>query len=128
VLEEKGSGIAEDVWDASAQIFVSRIAYPETRAALAAATRAGRLTSSQLRKVKNRFQRIWRQILVIELGELVANAAGDLAERYRLRGYDAVHLSSALTLEDANLVLVSWDRDLRHAGLEIGLRVAPASL
>jgi predicted nucleic acid-binding protein len=128
LLEEGDSHVADDLWDASDRTMVSRIAHPEARAALAAAARAGRLTLPEMTQVKNRFHRLWRQLRLIELGKDIAKSAGDLAEQYGLRCYDAVHLSSAMALEDVNLVFVTWDWDLRNAGRESGLRVAPASV
>jgi predicted nucleic acid-binding protein len=37
-------------------------------------------------------------MLVVDVSEDIVLAAGDLAEAYRLRGYDAVHLASALVV------------------------------
>ncbi|MEO7443145.1 MAG: VapC toxin family PIN domain ribonuclease, partial [Acidimicrobiales bacterium] len=39
---------------------------------------------------------------------------------------DAVHLASALTLVEADPILVAWDLRLRTAAVAAGLRVAPA--
>lgn len=51
--------------------------------------------------------------------------AGDIAERYGLGGYDAVHLASALTVPDRYLLMVAWDRRLRAATEQAGLALAP---
>jgi len=42
-----------------------------------------------------------------------------------MRGYDAVHLATALALGDDTL-LVTWDADLGRAALGSGCAVAPA--
>ena len=55
---------------------------------------------------------------VIGLDATLARVAGELAERHALRGYDAVHLASALAIEDAGLVMATWDRDLAAATTE----------
>lgn len=52
---------------------------------------------------------------VIGLDAVLARAAGELAERHALRGYDAVHLASAIAIEDPDLVMATWDRDLAAA-------------
>ena len=52
--------------------------------------------------------------------------AGELADERALRGYDAVHLASALALGPGETVLVTWDRDLGNAAVGAGLAVAPA--
>jgi predicted nucleic acid-binding protein len=45
----------------------------------------------------------------------------------RLRGYDAVHLASALALGDA-ITFVSWDRELRRAAAQSGCALAPGQM
>jgi predicted nucleic acid-binding protein len=55
----------------------------------------------------------------------LAVSAGEVAERHALRGYDAVHLATALSVDDADLVLVTWDQDLAHAALSAGRSVVP---
>jgi len=41
-----------------------------------------------------------RRLLIVEVAEAVVERAMDLAERYGLRGYDAVHLAAALAVAD----------------------------
>ncbi len=55
----------------------------------------------------------------------LAQQAGELAARHRLRGFDAVHLASALSL-DADTTMVTWDKDLAHAAHDEGLTTVPA--
>jgi len=55
---------------------------------------------------------------VIGLDTALAQAAGELAERHALRGYDAVHLASAIAIKDSNLVMATWDRDLGAAAAQ----------
>jgi predicted nucleic acid-binding protein len=52
---------------------------------------------------------------VIGLDAALAQAAGELGQRHALRGYDAVHLASAIAIEDPDLVMVTWDFDLAAA-------------
>jgi uncharacterized protein len=54
----------------------------------------------------------------------LARDAGDLAERFALRGYDAVHLASALSA-GGPVTLVTWDGDLRSAAEQNGCAIAP---
>jgi predicted nucleic acid-binding protein len=65
-------------------------------------------------------------MLLIGVDEALAHEAGKLADNHALRGYDAVHLASALSVEDDELVVVTWDRDLAAAALRCGRPVAPA--
>lgn len=100
----------------------------EVRAATAAARRAGRLPDSDLREVKGHLEARWSQLLVIEADDLVTRAAGDIAERFLLRGCDAVRLASALAAsEGGTLVFVSWDQTVSRAASRAGLAVAPVA-
>jgi predicted nucleic acid-binding protein len=125
VVQEGGSEIASDIWDAADAVATGRLAYPEARAALAAAARAGRLSARAHRRAKSEFEALWQQMWVIELSASIAHEAGELAERQALRGYDAVHLAAALAIGDPQLVLVSWDADLTSAAGRASLVVAP---
>jgi predicted nucleic acid-binding protein len=55
----------------------------------------------------------------------LAFTAGELAEHHALRGYDAVHLATALSIQDVDLVLVTWDRDLGRAAVNAERAVIP---
>lgn len=116
VVVEEGSDEAGAVWDGSDLLITSRLSYAEARAALAAARRAKRLSEKELQGAKTALERRFQEIDLIELTSEVVRSAGDLAERHALRGYDAVHLASALTLDAESVVLVTWDRDLAQAG------------
>lgn len=112
------------LWDASARVASSRLAYPEGRAALATARRLRRL-GNDYRGALASFESLFRELHVVEVDADLARHAGDLAEIHALRGYDAVHLASALALGVAAPLLVSWDRDVAHAARAVGLAVAP---
>jgi len=57
--------------------------------------------------------------------------AAGLARRYALRGYDAVHLASALLGQERlhlPVTLAAFDRDLWLAGRKSGMEVWPTGL
>ena len=58
------------------------------------------------------------------LDQELAVRAGRYAEDLGLRGYDSVHLATALELGDDEVVVVTWDRDLARATEEVGLGIA----
>lgn len=59
----------------------------------------------------------------IEIDHSHVRVAGDLAEDHALRGYDAVHLATALSVSEDDLVLVTGDSDLVTAATYLGLSV-----
>ncbi|MBA3350212.1 MAG: type II toxin-antitoxin system VapC family toxin [Actinobacteria bacterium] len=128
LIEEEGSEDAAVLWSEADRIYSSRLAYLEARAALAASLRTNRSNAPQHNEAKAELERRWRQLSVVEMSSQVAGIAGEVAEDYGLRGYDAVHLASAFASGGGNITLVTWDRDLAHAGLGSGLGVAPAPI
>jgi predicted Zn-dependent protease len=93
--------------------------------ALAAARRAGRLSDRGHGRARDEFEGLQAELLLVGVDAALARQAGQLAEELELRGYDAVHLASALAL-GSEAALVSWDEDLRRAATESGCAVAPA--
>ena len=114
VVEEAGSHLAADLWDGCDAAVASRLAYPDVRAALAAAGRNHDLDAGGQAEAES------------ELTRSVERHAGQLAARHGLRGADAVHLASALALGDPALILAAWDRRLRAGAQQAGLAIAPA--
>lgn len=127
IVEEDGSDLAAELWDGCDAAVSSRLAYPEVRAALAAAGRAGRLDDGALRSATAVWERFWASTRAVELTDAVSRRAGELAAERGLRGADAVHLASALALESDRAIVVAWDRRLREGVRTSGLRLAPAT-
>lgn len=92
-------------------------------AALAAAHRGGRLSKRLYGEALTGFDRASEELAVIGVDEQLTRIAGALASEFSLRGYDAVHLATALELAGQDVALVSWDRDLTRAASEAGLAV-----
>jgi len=128
VVDETGSDVAAELWNACDAALSSRLAYPEVCAALAAAGRNHDLTKSGASAAAVEWETFWASMRPIELSADVERVAGELAVLHRLRGADAVHLASALALGFPDVTVVAWDKRL-HAGAEaVGLAVAPATL
>jgi predicted nucleic acid-binding protein len=81
-------------------VATSRVAYPEARAAFARRHREGVITRTALASTVAALDRDLARLVIVELSAKVAKRAGDLTERRRLRGFDAIHLASALEVED----------------------------
>lgn len=105
---------------------MSVLAYPEARAALAAAWRAGRLDHRRYAVALDEFADLMTEVVIVGIDDRLARRAGDLAADLGLRGYDSVHLATALALEGADTVMVTWDRDLAQAATAAGMAVSPA--
>ena len=116
--------MAAELWNSAHRAASSILAYPEGRAALAAARRLGRLGADEHRKALADFEDLYADLAAIGIDQTIAVRAGQHAEDLGLRGYDSVHLATALELGDDEIVIVTWDRDLARATEEVGLGVA----
>jgi predicted nucleic acid-binding protein len=97
-VEEPGSPAVQTEVEASELVTTSIVAYAEARAALARRRREGSLTAAEHRKAKAGLEADWPRVLTAGVTESLTKRAGDLAERQRLRGFDALHLATYLTV------------------------------
>ncbi len=125
VVVEPGSELVAELWGTRLRAASSILSYPEGRAALAAADRGRRLSSTGYARAREEFESLQSELALVGIDGQLARAAGELAAEHELRGYDAVHLASALAL-GTDVTLVSWDADLRRAAAQRGCAVAPA--
>jgi uncharacterized protein len=119
--------LAAELWGGAHPAASSILAYPEGRAALAAARRLERLGEEEHREALAAFEELSADLVTVGVDLELAARAGEYAEDLELRGYDAVHLATALELGDEEVVLVTWDRDLARAGERVGLGLAGLS-
>jgi len=125
VVEEDGSDLAATLWDACDAAVSSRLAYPEVRAALAAAGRAHRLDPADQARAEAAWEDYWAATRAVELTERVTAHAGELASQHALRGADAVHLASVLAVGAADALFAGWDQRLRAGAQSAGVQLAP---
>ncbi len=126
VVLEQGSDLAAELWATGPRAVSSLLSYPEGRAALALARRSERLTADAHARALKDFEDVQRELVIVGVDQALAHHAGELAEELGLRGYDAVHLASALALDTDAITLVTWDRDLSRAAALQGCATAPA--
>jgi len=93
VSEAGSEDVRRLVGDANV-VATSVVAYTETRAALARLRRDGALTASQLTAAKRAFEEQWSTYLALAASHSLCRMAGELAEKYGLRGFDSIHLAS----------------------------------
>jgi uncharacterized protein len=95
-VAEPGSDAVRRLVTQAIVVATSGIAYPETRAALARRWRERALSRAAFTRATRAFENDWSRYLAVDVSASICREAGDLAERYRLRGYDSVHLASYL--------------------------------
>lgn len=121
LIEEPTSAACRRFWDDADVVVSSRLLYVETAAGLAQAQRLGRLTNNEHLQGRRRLDQMWSDMDIVEADEQVVTRAAELAHRLSLRGYDAVHCSSAEQLNDEDVVAATGDQQLLAAWLQLGV-------
>ena len=128
-IREEGTEEVRGIIQQADLVSTSKVAYVEARAAFSRLRREKNLTEEGYQLAKNSFQQDWSSYLVIELTDMVIKMGGELTEKYALRGFDAIHLASALLLKKQVKQKVTagcWDARLWDA-LADNMEVVPAS-
>jgi predicted nucleic acid-binding protein len=125
-VEEEGSSEARAAVVGADAVATSRVAFAEAHAAFAAAVRLGRISAEERATIAALFRTDWYAYVVVGVTQAVVELAADLALHYDLRGFDAIHLASALLVRQRTtdpVRLLAWDRRLAHAAAACGLAV-----
>lgn len=125
-VEETGSEEVRRWTNAAIVVATSRVAYAEARAAFARKAREESVKDETYSQIVGDFERDWENYFIIEVSEGIVRLAGVLAERHSLRGFDALHLASALSLRGKTKLSVAFscfDEVLSQAAHTEGLAV-----
>jgi predicted nucleic acid-binding protein len=117
-VEENDSSKIADLVIASEISATSLIAYAESRSAFARRFREKAFTASEYKRLVNAFNADWNNYFIINVTTELVKFAGELAENHHLRGFDAIHLSSALTLYrelSSSVIFSCYDKNLQNA-------------
>lgn len=93
-VAEAGSDEVRTLVGGAAVVVTSVVTYAEMRSALARLRREGALTAARFRSAKRTFEEQWPSFVKLDASDALCRRAGALAEQYRLRGFDSVHLAS----------------------------------
>lgn len=127
-LVEWGSNLVRAWTDGAALLGTSNLAHAEAAAAFRRAERERVLRQDEARRVYDRFRRDWPDLLRIPAWDTVVDAGAALAWEHGLRGYDAVHLASALFWQEVlgdPVTVATFDGRLHAAAAACGLPVLP---
>jgi len=125
-VDEEGATVVRGASDQADVITTSALAYVEVRSALSRRRHEGAISVGEYRRVIHALDEDWPRYLTIQVVESLINEAARLAEAYRLRAHDAIHLASAATANreiGLPVVFASWDGPLERAARREGLDV-----
>ena len=121
-VTEFGSEMVRQLTEEASVVATSVVAYAETRAALARLRRDGALTAARLTAVKREFEEQWPAYLTLDASDSLCRTAGQLAEQYRLRGCDSIHLATfgeVFRCSGRDTRFSSFDDRLNHAARQM---------
>ena len=124
-VDEAGREAVIAAVSSSDRIVTSAVAYAEARAGLARRLREGGFSDQEHRGVVTDLDREWGTYTRLPVHDAIARVAGRLAERHALRGFDAIHLASAMHLAERfeGLRFLAFDHRLVNAARDAGVAV-----
>ncbi len=123
-VEEQESAQVEMLVKSSGTTATSIVAYAEARAAFARRHRERSIAPEEYDRIKKAFNQDWANFFVLFTNREMIRMAGDLAEKHALRGFDAIHLASALMLQQETSIPIlfsCFDTNLEKAAAFEGL-------
>jgi len=130
IAEPGASEVAEAI-SAADVVGTSLISRAEAAAALARAVRVGTLTQEEAGSALQVFRSEWPSLVRVQATEMLVARSDELAWELGLRGYDAVHLASALVWQDGmgeRVTVATFHRQLWEAAEERGMTPLPDDL
>ena len=130
-IQEKGTSQVRQWVSNCSMSGTSLISKAELASALSIAVRLNRLANAQAQAVWQEFRRDWMSLYKIEISESIVERAAAIVWDHRLRGYDAIHLSAAISWQEQlgeSLTLATFDGELWQAARNAGLGVLPEGL
>ena len=104
-------------------LVTSRVTYAEVLSVLNRCLLDRRISREAYRLQKKTFLVDWSALHIVEVTQAVLQNAGSLIERHALRGFDALHLGSALWMGRPRFAC--FDERLRSAAEAEGLELTP---
>jgi len=109
---------------ADARPAACRIAWVECLAGLAQRLRLQTADEAAVMQARQELRRIWPRFMKVEVTEPLVERAGELADAFALRAYDAVQLAGVHELAmaaDESVFFACFDRRLNQAARVLGL-------
>ncbi|MBA4392363.1 MAG: VapC toxin family PIN domain ribonuclease [Desulfobacca sp.] len=125
-VEEDGSKEVDHLWERGSEIITSTVAFAEIMAAFRRKYREGILSKSGYLKTVSEFKKEYPKLILVSISPDLNQMVEKLLFKHSLRGFDAIHLASALLIQNEGPLTVNFacfDRQLNKAAAEEGLIV-----
>jgi uncharacterized protein len=121
-VEEEGSTLVDRLMARGEPIATATVAYAELYAGITRKHRQGQLASAPYALACRQIEEEWQAYVLVELQTDILILAREVIRRHALRGFDAIHLASALSvrmaLNEETTFLAADERLLRSASSE----------
>ncbi len=125
-FDEEDSETARRAKDSTDLAFTSVVSLPEVLSAFTRSFLESRCTKSELALIRDEFLRIWVNFQKIKINEDLIHHSGQLVFTHNLRGFDSIHLASALLIDNNSREMTffsCFDKRLNRAARMEGMQI-----
>jgi predicted nucleic acid-binding protein len=129
-VKETWSDEIIDLWKQALGIATSSVAYAEAMASLYRKKREEKVPSATFRKLLHSFREDWHSFIRVDVTQNLNTPIDKIVKRYPLRGFDAIHLASAILIHErmpSEFLFACFDRSLVIAATQNGLQTFPST-
>jgi predicted nucleic acid-binding protein len=127
-FREAGSDEIIARWKDATGIVTSSVAYAEALASIHRKKRDLKCSNDIFENIIHLFRRDWRSLIRVEVTDELNDWIDKMVSHYPLRGFDAIHLASALIVHDKlpeKFLFACYDNKLLQAAQSAGLQTLP---
>lgn len=127
-FKEVASTDVISIWKEARAIVTSSVAYAETMASFYRKKREANINKNIFTTIINSFHRDWESFIRVEVNNNLNERIDNLVALHPLRGFDAIHLASALIIHDTvseDFLFACFDQRLVRAAKAEGLSSFP---
>ncbi len=130
-FKEVGSTDVISMWKGAMAIATSCVAYAETMASLYRKKREANINEDTFKTIINSFHQDWKTFICVEVNNDLNETIDKIVALHPLRGFDAIHLASALIIHEIvpeDFLFGCFDRRLFEAAKSEGMNTVPAKI
>jgi uncharacterized protein len=124
-FEEPHSIEVAEQWQKADEIATSSVAYAEALASFHRKSREAALDAETLDTISNNFRSDWQTLIRIQVTDELNTYVDRALAAHALRGFDAIHLASAMILRESfleSLLFICFDQRLTQAAKSEGIK------
>lgn len=125
-ISEIGSEEVREIFDLSDVLATSSISYIETISIFTRINNEKKLSDSDYKNLISNFKKDWEDLFVLKIDNIIIKTAGQFIESYKIKGYDSVHLASAVIFSQCinkTINFCCYDKKLNEAALNENLNI-----